>query len=274
MPQMPTQGRVPDHIGAFAIERELGRGGMGVVYLATQTGLNRPVALKVLSDELSDDAAAVPAPNASTDAPASAAPSTTGAPTSTTTATQQATQQTVTSYTCWDGSAATSPTACAAPRTAAEAISYLDYVFANQSAIGTNCVVTDSTKNYSALTAYRSCSAGKDVDVVVRYWANSSDAHKLYDKRFATNIEATYTAYIGGTKTDGSVKVTKHKTDSPPRLNLVAMWAGGHVALSIFAPSSHDLWTAFGKVRAVLPDQTLGYPATSGSATSGTLEAR
>ena len=32
----------------YAVERELGRGGMGVVYLATQTGLNRPVALKMI----------------------------------------------------------------------------------------------------------------------------------------------------------------------------------------------------------------------------------
>ena len=41
-------------LGDFQVERMLGRGGMGEVYLATQVSLNRPVALKVLrSDVLS-----------------------------------------------------------------------------------------------------------------------------------------------------------------------------------------------------------------------------
>jgi hypothetical protein len=48
--------RVPPlRIGGFRIERLLGRGAMGEVYLALQESLRRPVALKVLSSELSAD---------------------------------------------------------------------------------------------------------------------------------------------------------------------------------------------------------------------------
>ena len=34
--------------GRFRIEREIGTGGMGTVYLATHLGLERPVAVKII----------------------------------------------------------------------------------------------------------------------------------------------------------------------------------------------------------------------------------
>jgi len=41
-------------IGMYRIEAPLGEGGMGSVYRALDTKLNRPVAIKVLSDHLAD----------------------------------------------------------------------------------------------------------------------------------------------------------------------------------------------------------------------------
>ncbi|MGP1273494.1 MAG: protein kinase domain-containing protein [Phycisphaerales bacterium] len=46
-----------ESLGPYQIQRELGRGGMGVVYLATDTRLDRQVAIKALPAELASDPA-------------------------------------------------------------------------------------------------------------------------------------------------------------------------------------------------------------------------
>jgi serine/threonine protein kinase len=51
----PSPKAVQKAIGSYTVEREIGRGGMGVVYLAAQPALARSVVLKALRRECADD---------------------------------------------------------------------------------------------------------------------------------------------------------------------------------------------------------------------------
>ena len=47
-PNQDSPKTIPEKLGAFTLVREIGRGGMGIVYEATQQGIDRRVALKLL----------------------------------------------------------------------------------------------------------------------------------------------------------------------------------------------------------------------------------
>ena len=51
----PTGTGIPSQIGPYQIEREIARGGMGIVYLARDTRLDRSVAIKALPEDVAAD---------------------------------------------------------------------------------------------------------------------------------------------------------------------------------------------------------------------------
>ncbi len=57
LPTVPGGLAAGSQIAGYTIEQQIGRGGMAVVYRASDRRLNRPVALKILAPELASDAA-------------------------------------------------------------------------------------------------------------------------------------------------------------------------------------------------------------------------
>ena len=55
MTPAPTGTGAPAQVGPYRIEREIARGGMGIVYLARDTRLDRAVAIKALPDDVAAD---------------------------------------------------------------------------------------------------------------------------------------------------------------------------------------------------------------------------
>jgi hypothetical protein len=51
----PAPAEIPDTLGHYEVEREIGRGGMGMVYLAEDTKLGRKAAIKMLPAEFAHD---------------------------------------------------------------------------------------------------------------------------------------------------------------------------------------------------------------------------
>lgn len=56
-PSQHANKTLPKSVGKYSVEAEIGRGGMGIVYLATDPDLDRCVALKLVRDELALDPA-------------------------------------------------------------------------------------------------------------------------------------------------------------------------------------------------------------------------
>ena len=59
LPRTESEAPQPETLGHYRVEGEIGRGGMGIVYLAEDTRLGRRVALKVLPEAVANDSEAL-----------------------------------------------------------------------------------------------------------------------------------------------------------------------------------------------------------------------